>query len=428
MLELISDYIGPLITTLGGLLFVKKVFFENIKSNILFLSLCIILIPFVALILDSSEYLIYRTFILCILCTFLFKYAFKSTVYESFLYSIVYMIMLIVSEMVIFVILTMVLRIDIDFLYNDFAGGILSNLIICGLAILFGYFLRRWLSRLCKIKITNYFILYVIFLFICIIFFFYVTFSNIGHGINVFSGIAVIIILLFVLYNLLVQVYKNNQLILKYDKLLDFIKKYEIEIDKQRTMRHEIRNQLLTIKSKLLDNDMNQSIINYINEIIEDNNKVINHTLYAKFNSLPSNGIKGLFYFKVSEAIDKKINVDVNISKVIKNSVLGNLNSTMFNQLGKLFGILLDNAIESAELSIDKKIGIEIYSEDGKVIFIVSNTYFSTIKHNNLFSSTKGECRGHGLLLAKAIINSSSRFDLNTIITDKLYTQILTIK
>ena len=60
----------------------------------------------------------------------------------------------------------------------------------------------------------------------CIIFFFYVTFSNIGNGINLLSGIGIILIMLLVVINLLIQTYKNNELTIKYDKLLDFIKKY----------------------------------------------------------------------------------------------------------------------------------------------------------------------------------------------------------
>ena len=67
--------------------------------------------------------------------------------------------------------------------------------------------------------------------------------------------------LLFIIISVLVQNYRNNELTIKYDKLLEFIKKYEVEIDNQRVMRHEVKNQLLTIKSKLIDKDKNKNII-----------------------------------------------------------------------------------------------------------------------------------------------------------------------
>ena len=181
--------------------------------------------------------------------------------------------------------------------------------------------------------------------------------------------------MLLIEINLLIQSYKNNQLTNKYDKLLEFIKKYEEELDNQRTMRHETKNQLLIIKSKIIDNDTQENIINYIDNTLKDNNKEIKHVIYAKLNLLPPNGLKGLFYFKISEARKLDINVDINISKNIKNSLLYNLTPITFNQLGKLLGILLDNAIEAAADTKNKIIGIEIYEENNKVKFIISNSF-----------------------------------------------------
>ena len=233
--------------------------------------------------------------------------------------------------------------------------------------------------------------------------------------------------MLLVVINLLIQTYKNNELTIKYDKLLDFIKKYEREIDNQRVMRHEMKNQLLTIKSKIIDKDDNNSVLGYIDEILADNAKEINHTVYAKLSYLPPNGLKGLFYFKINEAHDRNIKISINISKDIEKSCLSNLNSVMFNQIGKLFGILLDNAIEGAELTNEKKIGIEMYVSNDKINFVISNTYVR-VEEKLISRSTKDINRGYGLLLAKAIINSSSKFELETTITEDLYIQKLIIK
>ena len=429
MLESINNYLCSLITILAGVSFVRFSLDKKTKSKMLSAVLLMIFIPLVFLVLFHYELLILKTLLFCFIYFVLFKYVFKLTCYQSLLTSIIFMLILTVSEIIVFLFLSEILTINNGYLYNSFGGSILSNVIIGCIAVLLGRINRKWLCKVINMKLKNYLVVYVTLLFGCIIYFFYVTFSNIGNGISVFSGIMIIIVLLSVLSSLIIQAYKNNQLMIKYDKLLDFIKKYEIEIDNQRTMRHEIKNQLLTIKSKLLDKDENLSIINYINEIIADNNKEINHTLYAKFNSLPSNGLKGLFYFKVSEAIDKNIDVSINISKKISDSILNNLNSVMFNQLGKLFGILLDNAIEASEISIKKQVGIEIYVNEDGIYFIVSNTYNKIkYKSNGLFYSTKSKNRGHGLLLAKTIVNSNNRLSLNTMISDELFTQKLIIK
>lgn len=231
-----------------------------------------------------------------------------------------------------------------------------------------------------------------------------------------------VLLTLFVLLN---QKYKNHELTLKYDKLLEFIKKYEIEIDNQRILRHETKNQFIVIKSKIIDKDQESKIIEYINEIIEETNHKINNSEYAKLRYLPSNGLKGLFYFKVSEAIERKINIDINISKKIEKSFIGNLNSQTFNQLGKVLGIFIDNAIEAAEISDEKKIGIEIYREDNEITFIISNTHNNVT--NNKGRSSKGPNRGHGLLLARQIINLNDKLTNETIITDDVYIQKLKI-
>lgn len=429
MLELISDYIGAFITILSSIVFVKYIVGENIRIKKSSLIICLLAFT----VFYETIYLLdvgfVRTLIGLTICILLFKFTFEISGYKSVLLSFAFIIMLVISEVLVFLLLNNILKVGNIFLYDNFVGSILGNFIVALCCVVLGYIFRGLIVKIVNIKVKNDIVFYVILIFICIIFFFYITFSNIGKGINIFSGIAAMTILLSVVINLLIQSYKNNELTIKYDRLLDFIKKYEVEIDCQRTMRHELKNQLLTIKSKIIDKDNNKNIIGYIDEIIEDNNREINHTVYAKLNYLPHNGLKGLFYFKVSEAIEKGINVNINISKNISDSILSSLNSTTFNQVGKLFGILLDNSIESAEMSNDKKIGIEIYIIDEVVNFVISNTFVGNVTLGGVFTkSLKGENRGHGLLLAKAIIASNDRFHLDTTVTDKLYIQKLSIK
>ena len=248
---------------------------------------------------------------------------------------------------------------------------------------------------------------------------------SLKYGVLSYIITALIGVSLIILFISFYQTHKNNELEIKYDKLLEFIKKYEEEIDKQRTLRHETKNQLLIIKSKLIDKDKEASIIEYIDEIIKDNNMNINNSEYAKLKYLPANGIKGLFYFKVSEAIDHKVKVNINISKSIENGILSNLTPNAFNQIGKILGIILDNAIEASSISDDKLIGIEIYQNDNEVRFIISNTYKSI---NDYLKSTKGSERGHGLLLLNTILSRNDKIQNIREITDKLFIQNVIIK
>ena len=430
MWDLISNYLGPLITTVTAFIFMKFILKKEIKIAPIYVVVIILLISFVISLSFFDNYMFLRTMLSCLLYLLLYKFVFKLNFFKAMFFSIIYFLLLTISELFTFLVLTQILHVSNDYLYNVFADSILSNSVMGLLSLLFGWLFRKLLIKVDNIKFKNTFQIYLVLLFVVFLFFFYITFTNIGKGIDIVAGIVVVVALLVVTMHLISQTYRNNSLLDKYDKLLEFIKKYETEIDNQRTVRHELKNQLLTIQSKILDNDKKENIIKYIDEILNDNKKTIKHEVYAKFSKLPSNGIKGLFYFKVSEAQDKGINVKVNITPDFDNSRLSNLDSLEFNQLGKILGIILDNAIEGAEVTKNKVLGIEIYSHDKKIYFVISNSYSSQLNSSLsvINKSTKGAHRGHGLLLARAIVKSNKNLSLETSVNDSVYIQTISIK
>ena len=104
----------------------------------------------------------------------------------------------------------------------------------------------------------------------------------------------------------------------------------------------------------------NKTIIEYIDSVIGEKEKA-GSTNYSKFKYLPSNGLKGFFYYKCTEAEKKGISVSVNISKQIENSFLKDIETKDFKDLARIIGVYLDNAIEARSTSEDKKLGIEMY-------------------------------------------------------------------
>ena len=150
----------------------------------------------------------------------------------------------------------------------------------------------------------------------------------------------------------------------------------------------------------------------------------------SKFKYLPSNGLKGFFYYKFIEAEKRGIKVSLNISKLVENSYLGDMKTKDFKDLTRIIGVYLDNAIEAASTSKDKKLGIEIYEVKGIIQIIISNTYDNAIEKDKVGNerySTKGKNRGHGLLLVKRILNENNRITSETKITDSLYIQTIKI-
>ena len=239
---------------------------------------------------------------------------------------------------------------------------------------------------------------------------------------NINFPLILIVIVLLIMVTV-ISIVKYYKLLKDYDKILNIMKTYEDEIENDRINRHENKNQLITIKSKIIDKQNNNEIIDYIDSLLGESTS-FSYENYAKFKYLPQNGLKSLFYLKTMKAKDLNINVDINISKEIINSSLKE-----FKQLTKLIGIYLDNAIEASHLSSSKKIGIEMYLNYKDIELIISNSYDnrSSNKIGKQPVSVKGKNHGYGLLLAKRIIDSSKIFEEEKTITSKLYIQKLII-
>ncbi len=430
-MDLISDYVGTLISTICGVFFVNKILKIELKLKKPYVLLFCMLNSLIITACCVFKIVELKSIVGYFLYVILFRISFKFDKYKSFLTGFLYYILLFSGEILFFIVTSYLFKISGNKVYIDFGATLLGNFLVSAICLSIGFLLRKLMIKLLEKRIRNKLLAYWICILACIVLFFLTCFSTDTLNIETFLVLGMITVILIVIFVSFYQTYKNNELAVKYDKLLDFIKKYETEIDKQRTLRHETKNQLLTIKSKLIDKDKTDNVIKYIDEIINDNNMVICHSEYSRLKYLPSNGIKGLFYFKVSEANDRKISVNINISKKIKNSYISKLSPITFNQLGKILGIFLDNAIEGVELASEKQIGIEMYCNgDEEIIVIISNTYgpVKPKKAGVTVMSTKGNDRGHGLLLVRTIIASNKMFENETEITNDLYIQKLIIK
>ena len=260
MWDLISNYLGPLITTVTAFIFMKFILKKEIKIAPIYVVVIILFVPSIASLSILDNYMFLRTMLSCFLCLLLYMFTFELGFFKAMFFSIIYFLLLTISELFTFLVLAQILHVSNDYLYNVFADSILSNSVMGLLSLLFGWLFRKLLIKVDNIKFKNTFQIYLVLLFVVFLFFFYITFTNIGKGIDIVAGIVVVVALLVVTMHLISQTYRNNALLDKYDKLLKFIKKYETEIDNQRTVRHELKNQLLTIQSKILDNDKKENI------------------------------------------------------------------------------------------------------------------------------------------------------------------------
>lgn len=370
-----------------------------------------------------------KTIITCLLYASLFFCIFNIKLSKSIFTSIVYVILLVIPDLI--VTLGVILIVGKEYFYENFAGSILSNVLVCSLIVAITFISKKPLRKLANYKLSENKKIVVIS--ILAVIFTAVFFYKFATGYKMNQDVLIYLVSMFafiiILFTLFRQRIDNENVSKKYDELLDVMKNYESDIEDQRTLRHETKNEFATIKCKLQDKEDNKTIIEYIDSVIGDKGKA-SSTNYSKFKYLPSNGLKGFFYYKCTEAEKKGISVSVNISKQIENSFLMDIETKDFKDLARIIGVYLDNAIEASSTSEDKKLGIEMYLIKEKIEIIITNTFNNEINLDKIGKesfSTKGKHRGHGLLLVKKILSENNRFEAKKEIRGNIYIQSLKI-
>lgn len=372
-----------------------------------------------------------KTIFTLLVYALLYKYIFNSNSLKSIFSSILYVILLIIPDLLVLGFATTILDVCKEYYYSTFAGSIIGSLIVSIIMIVTTYFLKKPLRKILSYKLSNNAKIVTVsaLTLITIAIFFYSLINDYRQNNGVLEYLLLIGTLMVMLFCLIRQKVDNENMFKRYDDLLTVMRNYESDVEYQRTVNHETKNELLTIRSKLSD-EKDKELCSYIDSIIGDK-KHIDSSKFSKFKYLPSNGLKGFLYYKFIEAEQKGISVNLNIAKQIEKSFLGDMGTKDFKDLTRILGVYLDNAIEAASISDDKKLGIEIYKMKNDIEIIISNTYNNTIDEDKIGSerfSTKGKNRGHGLLLVKKILNETSRIKSETKITRLVYIQKIIIK
>lgn len=435
MLENISRIIGGILISSIGLIFGYLLSNEKFTKKKIAITIIIIIAysigyNFIYYNVGNSM----RGIINFAINTLIFKFLFNFKLFKAIFVSFLHSILLLASEMLCLIILFFFTNINNGYIYNIMAGGIIGNVLVCTVFIFLAIALRKPLKKLLSSRVTQNtrIITYIILTICCIAFFFFfaITGMNNSNTKSFFIGSFAIIVFITILFSFIKQNIKNERLTKEYDNLIDFVKEYEMIIENQRIDRHENKNTLVNIKSKLIDKSKRNDIIEYIDSILKEKT-TFSKEKYAKLGYLPSNGLKGLFYYKIDHAENMGIKVSISIPKDVSKSLLYDLKGNDYKELCKIIGVYLDNAIEASIISDDKNIGIEIYNRQDYVSVIISNSYCGEIDEvsiNKTGYSTKGSGRGYGLSLVNKIIKSNPIFENETNVTPKLYIQKLTIK
>lgn len=245
------------------------------------------------------------------------------------------------------------------------------------------------------------------------------------QSVDVFT-ILLPIVLLFVL--LILYIFERNKyqtLNSQYEVLFTHSTSLESWLENERLSYHEYKNQLAYIRSIVEEKEA----IEYIDSILQESfeNSAIVDTQIA---NIPKGGMKGLIFYKLIQAQRKGIDSYVSISPKMKSLSVGK-DIEKSKTVCRIFGILLDNAIEAASESDEKRISLEMYRLDQKLIFVVMNTFkgdFNVAKTQEKGYTTKGKGHGNGLNYVRNIIARDNRYTLQTSLIGGYYTQKVTIE
>ena len=197
-------------------------------------------------------------------------------------------------------------------------------------------------------------------------------------------------------------------------------------VDMNRDFKHNMDNIITSIGGYIELNDIKGLKQYYETGVLADVKKAQNLSLFnpETINNPP---VFALFLGKLDYA--KNMNVELNLTSFFDYS---GINMNIYEFI-KIFGILLDNAIEASSKSkekvVDVHISIDFYNR--KQNFVISNTYCNKdVDLDKIFEkdySTKEQKSGFGLWEAKQIANNTNNVSIKTSKTDTLFTQKLQI-
>ncbi|MBR2708201.1 MAG: GHKL domain-containing protein [Bacilli bacterium] len=215
----------------------------------------------------------------------------------------------------------------------------------------------------------------------------------------------------------------------KYQTSITSLKEYETMIDKFRVNTHENKNELLTIRNMIKNND--KKSIEYIDKLV-DNKIKDNEKIMYQTSKIPEGGLRATIYSKLCVMEKYKIKYKLDISKNVRTVDLINLDEEVILNICKILGVFMDNSIEAVKNLKKKEINIELYVIDEELYIDITNNFkgnidISKIGHER--HTTKGENHGYGLLLVNKIINENKKYLENeNSINGEYFTQTLKIK
>lgn len=233
---------------------------------------------------------------------------------------------------------------------------------------------------------------------------------------------------LFVLISSIIIVYsslKKNKIEEQLNQMVEYVSKYEKIINEQGKRNHEFNNQLMVLNGYINDKE---KLEEYLSLIINEQKGGQNYRI-KQLGYLPDGGLKGLIYYKLSKMEEKNIKSYLYVSDNLKH-VFDDFSVDFYQDITKIFGVLVDNAIDAASEADPKEVELDIKFEDGCLIIVISNTFKKGIDVSKIGKkgySSKGVGHGFGLSIVNDISKKNDKIEIFSDVDGNMFRQTLMI-
>jgi len=371
-----------------------------------------------------------RALILLPFMTLIPYYILKLNIFQSIIISITYAIALAVGDISAVFILVKIYGYTHEMIKSEINLSLTADLIIYGLVIIIILIIRfirqtQGMADIYKRKNSIRTSAYMLatFIVVTVNYAMYIKFIGVVDQSVILINVAVM--WLYLILSLYIN-FTNSALALKeqqYDQQQDYIRTIDSLINDFRRLKHSYSNTIYGFFGYIQENDL-EGLKAYYTEVA-DEAKRMDSSLLLALQRIKVYAVFGLLWNKINEAEGRGIEVGIRVTNEVRKVGM------KLTDLCEVLGNYLDNAIDAAAASKDKKMNITLTDDEGYLTISVENTYEGTVDVKEIQKkgySTKGNGRGFGLAITNQILSGYTNILHNTFAEDGIFKQELVIK
>ncbi|MDU1428574.1 MAG: GHKL domain-containing protein [Enterococcus faecalis] len=206
-----------------------------------------------------------------------------------------------------------------------------------------------------------------------------------------------------------------------------YMEAMEKQFKEIRKFRHDYKNILNSLEDFIVSGDY-ESLNDYYFSKIKKASKCIDQNRFKleAIGNIRVREVKSLLVSKLISTQEKGMDVQLEVTEPIEELAIDSIS------LVRILGIFLDNSIEEIEFLGEGKLVIAVYKDASAVHIIIQNSCRINLPKFHLLKqrgfSLKGTDRGMGLSNVQELLQSLNNVQLATSISDRWFTQKLTIE